>query len=645
MQRLLNHNKLNNSINSTSWINCYDVSGPSLGNPKWSDSSNWSSGSPNDMSVNVKFPELLSCQASNDGESKTITVDDLPLYVDGNFSIGSMIFEGVVTSYYLTGQKENFSLESSASILNLYDSITVVDSPIPNDASFQTIDLPIFLAGNEIKVSVGQWSTLVISGNISGNGGFTLGGYSSEDQNGRVIFHGNNSYAGPTVINCSVDMDSASANTDITINSGGFLQLNNTVNTSVHSLSLNGELFVGSGGLTIGSPTSSLDVVAQFAKGSQINLDLSEGNYLTINGSADIQNAILNVSLNLDNPNRLLPVLKATGSLTGSFKINVTQSGYGVDYKLIQVGNTLYIKWQFVTTTWVGGAGGNWGDDTKWLNNLPNPMHDHPQGSYYTALLKDQNNIANATINLVGSYAVGTLEIDTQNTSYTLTGGKLLVNNLSVEGIATFNTSVECNTIFINEGSELVIGDKGSISSDNLSVAGGGELSLNGPIQNANVINNEGAITFDAPDLLPVACDLINDGNLTILDSNTIHSITNRGSIEIASLEMLQITLGAVFQNSTITLAPSANTAAVKIGGALQLEMDYDKNHNPIVPNNTLILDASSMTPGIYPLFTAAGGITGIFQFDPNKNVVNKKSGYTYSISYAPNTISIVVAI
>jgi len=181
-----------------------------------------------------------------------------------DFTLNSLKFDSGAAASFTLSTNSGKTLTFAGSVPSL----------IQASASAQTVAVPVALTKNTF-VEMSGAGDLVLSGTVSGAGGFTVLGSGA----GEVVLSGANTYSGSTAINAGTvvlqhgsALGSTAAGTSVA--AGATLRLENTISVGAESLALSGTLRQSSGSNTYAGPIS--------GSGSLV----VDGGQLTLSGSS-----------------------------------------------------------------------------------------------------------------------------------------------------------------------------------------------------------------------------------------------------------------------------------------------------------------------------------------------------------------------
>ena len=180
---------------------------------------------------------------------------------------------------------------------------------------------------------------------------------------------------------------------------------------------------------------------------------------------------------------------------------------------------------QAQTYVWNGDGGdGNWSDSSNWVGGIV------PDGSNADV----QFTGAGGTINVDGSYTVGTLDLSTATSSYTLN----ISGSLTASGVDEGSSSPNINVV--NGGSFDETG--ASFSAGSLTVSAASSLILS-----AGATFSAGSITVDNSGTLSLGTDTTLSGATVELDTGSNLSINGGSILDAGTIDVgssLNLTLG-----------------------------------------------------------------------------------------------------
>ena len=503
--------------------------------------------------------------------------------------------------------------------------------------------------------------TLTLSGNVGGNGSLTVVGGAS----GVVNLAGANGFTGGTQVNSGtlrVSGSLTSAANAVTVGGTSASAVNPPILAGGGSIAGNVTIAGNTAGSNPGNLAPGGGTGSSFNTLNLSNLTLNDGSQLSFNlsSSDSIDNDLISVSGALTPPNGTVYInindfngslqtgtyeLIGYGSLTGSvptwMKGNVP-AGYTYTFSTTGAGNG-----QLDLTVGLGGGSATWasnsnatsqqyGVPTNWN---PTQIPDNSGGNYVVATFGSGTE-ANIAIGPNPNYSVGTLSFTNTSTPYTIGyqgvgsltldngggGAKVLLNSGTV---ATPNIdctliladSSRATTFNIAGGNALVvygaINESGTYTGQNITLAGGGTLSLEAPngYTGNTTINNGTLYVGDQ-----VTSATLGSGSLIInaTTNDTTSTVYLDSSTTIAGLSGTVSGTGASAQlnigNSAIlTVNPSTanvfqgatyfgNSSGLTVGGSGSLSLNGPLNFggsNTITVNTggTLALANSTATP------------------------------------------------
>jgi autotransporter-associated beta strand protein len=360
---------------------------------------------------------------------------------------------------------------------------------------------------NAFALTVTGTGNLTFSGILSGTGATSD---LLKSGSGTLILNGVNTYAGGTTINGgTVQVGGASGSATgsgaVAVNSGGTLSGSNGGR-------LTGAITVASGG-TMSPGTTGAGVLKVTAitlnSGATYQADLkgsggtagTDFDQINSTGSVDITGSTLSVALGyVPTAGNTYTIISTTGTITGQFAQGAAITSGGFSFSIAYTTTTVKLTALAPTSTfvWNGGSGADslWTTTANWVGGTA------PTGSSATDdLVFGAAGAARLTNTqpVMGSNTFGSISINTAG--FSLTGGTTSALNTGLNttysgsSSITFPISVAASQTFnIGSGGTLTVSNIGL--NGNLTVAGGGNLTISGNITNTGNINKNGTGTL-----------------------------------------------------------------------------------------------------------------------------------------------------